>query len=337
MNILAQILGFKERLQQQLDGEQIEYVLDSLLQKALEPILRTTYFIEDVLGEMMHLIIDNRRRKISSFEHNDELAANVFSLIVTDDLELKITLLKKMQLERTILFYILDRFHDMTRTYQETMPRVLRGKPTASYLEAVAQNQATQRQFRFKKTKEPFFYAVRESAVWKTQAYMFRAMIMEKYVRFIYNVARRYKKATKLDINLNDLAKDLMLSAFKAIDKYRSEKGTLTSFLRWWLKDGATQSSSSHEYGVAYSMPAARRRALLNKGKQVANFSHQIDEKTVDSLPTALLEDEIVDTHEKNYLVRMAAHADKSRMGFLEMGLMYPLTSNELAQLRATL
>ena len=337
LNMMAHILGFKEQLPQQLDGEQIEYVLDALLQRALEPILRTTYFIEDVLAEMMHLVIDNRRRKVSAFDRNDELAAHIFSLIVTDDFETKARLLKKMQLERSILFHILQRFHGMTGDYIDSLPRVLRGKPTSIYLDALATNQSALRKFRFKKSRESFYYAVRESKSWMALAYRFRAMIVEKYVRFVYNVARRYVKATKLVINLNDLFKDLTLSTFKAIDKYRSEKGTLTMFLRWWLKDGATQSATSHEYGVSYHMPAARRRSMINKGKQIANFSHQIDEKTVDTIPSDLLEDEIVNTSEKNYLVRLAAHADKTRMGFLEMGLMYPLSQEEIAQLRATL
>jgi DNA modification methylase len=62
-------------------------------------------------------------------------------------------------------------------------------------------------------------------------------MVTEKYIRFIHQRAIKFKRATSLNIDLDDLFKNMLVSVLtKAIPKYRSDKGPLTPHIEWLLK-----------------------------------------------------------------------------------------------------
>ena len=100
---------------------------------------------------------------------------------------------------------------------------------------------------------------------WGKRIYAFRNMIVEKYIRLARVEANKAHAGTGLQVSKDDLTRDLILSIFKAINKYDPQKGTLTSYIKWWFMDAKTN-QSHHEEGVAYVIPSQSRAKLLEQG-----------------------------------------------------------------------
>ncbi len=333
------ILKFREKLSGvNLSGEQIEYILDTLILNAIVPMMRYTSIVEDTLAESIHLISANQKRKLAIVE-GEQLISALFSVVVSDNLDQKVAILKELQLERSIYFRIFEIFTANFNQYSESLPRFFLATKEKDFdrraLEFKNLTYAA-RGLRCYKSEIPYqeFQAIAEHI---SKAYKFRSMIVEKYVRHVYMQAVKFRRGTKLTIDLDDLYKNLLLSVIKAINKYRAEKGPLTTQIEWWMKDATTQSATSHEIGSAYHIPPSQRRKMLKSGEALQNFSSAIDEKALETEIEDSLESEIMQASDDSRLSRIAAEADKSRLGFLELGFVYPLNADERAKLRATM
>lgn len=332
----SEILNFKEKLSENLSGDQIEIVLDQLITRAVYPIIRVSNIVDLVMAEMCHMLVMNQRRKLSCF-NNNELLAILATYLATDDVAKKQAIYSSIKFERSISFFILTLFESMASSYIDNLKTYLFSKNKQERIAAETESAAIYNELRKGASKETFYHSIMESRYWTNLAFKFRSMIVEKYIRFTYNKSLRYKSGTGLNVDLDDLFKDLLLSVFKATDKYRSEKGPLLSSVEAWLKDGATHSATSHEYGVAYSIPTARRRSMIANNEVVNNFSISIDSESVLNEQDSSWVSSIVEDSHKAFLSRVAASADKYRVGFLELGLIYPLNETEKNQLRETL
>jgi len=333
-----QILESKESLKENLSGEQIEFILNSLIHSPIEQLMKHTTLVEDTISESLQLIVANQKRKLAVIEGNDLVSA-IFSIIISKDVNYRASALKELQLERSVYFRIFKNFDDAFNVYCDNLPK---------YFEAVASKDfeaqeqfysamiKAQKDLRLINNTLPYqeFLLIKENI---TKAYRFRSMLIEKYIRFVHQRAIKFRKGTSLNIDLDDLFKNLLVSIPKAIDKYRAEKGPLTTHIEWWLKDAITQNASSHEYGIAYHIPSSKRRKMQKSNETIQNFSSAIDDNVLEMEGEDSLEEKVLQSSNDTRLARIAAEADKKKMGFLELGFVYVLNPVEKFRLRKTL
>ena len=70
-----------------------------------------------------------------------------------------------------------------------------------------------------------------------------------------------------------------MAAITKAIDKYDSSKGALTSYINYWILNAQTYSNTNYgnEYGVAYTIPQVQKRNVQGTKATQVNFSVSLD------------------------------------------------------------
>lgn len=324
----SQLLNFKESLKENLSGEQIEFVLDSLIHNPIAQLMRYTTLVEDTLSESLSLIHANQKRKLAIVE-GPPLINALFSIVVSKDVSFKANTLRSIQLERSIYFCIFENFIKTFNEYKKNMVQFLQthndiDKRMQFYKQLVLNQQSLHLLGHTVPYQE--FVAI-ENAI--ELAYKFRAMLTEKYVRFVHGRALKFQRGTGLTVDINDLFQNMVISIPKATNKYRAEKGLLTSHIEWWLKDAVTQNAASHEYGTAYHIPPSKRRKMQKANEALLNFSNVIDDDVLEIEGEDSLEQQILRNSNDARIAKIAAEADRSKMGFLELGFVYVLSDKE--------
>jgi hypothetical protein len=328
-----QLLKIKEKIEENLAGNQIAKTLDDLLFNCLKPIIFNTNFMEYVLVELLPHIFLNQRRKFSN-KSLDDLRDAIFSFIMTDNDEEKMKLLRKQGLERSIYIAALQTFEVSAQQYLEE---------TETQLENIANNKPYD-DSKLKKIRKMFyprkdFYETSQSTIfWLNNIYKFRAMIVEKYVRHAYVESIKMTKATDLNIEQEDLFRNLIINIHKAIDKYDAEKGPLTSYIDRWFLEAKTNVKNIHEIGVAYSIPTSQRKKLLEEGK-LHNFTLELNDEIAESIKddkeNAL--DNMIGSQNNTIMHNIACHADTDKMYVITQDIVHTLNSQDLNLQRQTL
>jgi RNase P subunit RPR2 len=111
-------------------------------------------------------------------------------------------------------------------------------------------------------------------------AYVFRNKIVCQYIKHAYKQAHTYCKAKGTNFELDEVQQSLMAAITKAIDKYDSSKGALTSYINYWILNALTYASSNygHEYGVAYQIPQTQKKLIQGTKSEHVNFSVSLND-----------------------------------------------------------
>lgn len=324
-NALDSLKRVKEQLGHNYTSFQLLSVLDQLLWKSMWPILRTTDYFDRVLANVIGWSATNPRRKLSSLP-KDRFNTYAAAYLVADTPKVKLRILKKMRIERNILFYVVARF-------LEVMRDVPPAKPSQKVVNALAVFD-----------HEGLWFAARESDYWHQQAIAFKGMIMEKYMRFVMMEAQQFHKQQRqhnphLNFDLDDIAQNFILAVNKAIDKCDAQQGTLTSYIQNWIKDAKGNPQLRGEYGIAYTIPASQRRAVAQSPKNKAvNISVSIDSDELQHLRSESNVEEEFERKRTVELVRLLAkRADPTGISRMFLGIGEILEPQELKQLETQL
>lgn len=321
------LLSLKEKLQENLSSVQIARTLDGLLFKALTPLVQHSNYLEYTMVELLYHIFHNMRRKFSNRTH-DDLRDSLFTLIVTKRKTGKTAEMRRLGLERSIYFKVLLTFEKDAQLYVDDMPKAMAaGQKTPAMIRI---------EKRYRAENSPgFYHACANTLFWCKRAIAFRNMIVEKFTRLAWVEAQKARAKTGLQISVDDLARNMLISIFKAIDKYDPEKGPLASYIVWWFQD-AKNGETGHEEGVAYTIPLSLRKKLLSEG--VVNIYAPIDdsvEHSADNTPSVL--DRLMDEEEGQVLQNLICRIDREKQFSLFYGISYSLSEADKDRLRATL
>lgn len=324
-NALDGLKNVKEQLTHNYTSFQLLSVLDQLLWKSLWPIINTTDYFDRVLANIIGWSATNPRRKLSSLP-KERFNTYVIAYLSADDPKTKYRILKKMRIERNILFYVISRFLDLTKD----MPGL---RPTQSLVNKLGVF-----------SHERLWFSYRESDYWHSQALSFKGMIMEKYMRFVMMEAQQFYKQQKqhnphLNFDVDDIAQNFILAVNKAIDKCDAQQGTLTSYIQNWIKDAKGNPQLRGEYGIAYTIPASQRRALAKDPKNNAvNISVSIDSSDLLQLRSDTdVEEEFDRTRTIDVVRLLAKQADPMGISRLFLGISEILNSKEIQMLSTNL
>lgn len=279
---MNRIKTIKESLEDRYSSSQMMNVLDQLLHNGLSALAEGSDFINSMLASCLVWYNTNTRRKISSLPK--EKVLQLLTLYPVVSVEEKSRILRKLRFERNVWFYILEAFCQHGEKYADLELRMLK---TKDYFEKKAIQSKLfniQRSLNVHDSVTALFYNVR---FWFQQAVKFRNQIMERYMRHSAMKAHSYYRAGSSRNDLADVIQNFQLALNKAVNKFDQRKGTLTSYINFWLRGAQSAgNTSTHEYGIAYTIPSNVRKEMA-KGENAHSvniFTPIHDNKSVEDM-----------------------------------------------------
>jgi len=311
----------KEVRTDNLTGGQIQEVLDTLIQQAVSPIVRESDAFDMQVGYVLSSTARNKKRKLSSLDR-DEAIDKMCQFLIADDRNEKVTLVSEMRLERGFIYNFVVNFLKEVEGYCDLYHELLLASDQWSILQIERKMLAIEESVDC--SRGDLFHTIRSADDYLQLAYQFRNIIVMQYLKHSFKQAKSYVKMKGKNFDFEDVRQNFLTAITKAVDKYDSSKGALTSYINWWLLNAQTTSNSNHghEYGVAYTIPQLQKKALAEKSNKARNINFGISlEKMVGKgddgselgeyiAGSGSVEEELLATEELDDIRSLAKHAD---------------------------
>jgi RNA polymerase sigma factor (sigma-70 family) len=98
------------------------------------------------------------------------------------------------------------------------------------------------------------------------------ASILSQFINLAHKYTSTQVKHKNKNLNYDDLFQNIITAISKAIDKYDSSKGALTSYVKYWIINAQNQ-NNSHTDGLAYEITYTQRQKVAKKETSEVNFS----------------------------------------------------------------
>jgi hypothetical protein len=128
----------KERITDNWTSAQYSEVLDRLLYESIDPIIRSSNYVDQWIAAILSWYACDARRKISNVGRN-KLLTLMMVFITSKDPETKILILRIMRLERNLLSGIVTNWRTFTSDYRRLSDSLFddKSKKVALYLKQV--------------------------------------------------------------------------------------------------------------------------------------------------------------------------------------------------------
>lgn len=237
----ATLKSLKEQIQTNLTSYQYLSVLDDLLFRAIQPLIETTRFVEVFMAQMLGWQTINPKRKTCGVGRH-AFSASLTLFLLSDSPKQKLKILRKMRLDRSMLFEILRRWFELASEFQSLSEQ----PPSKAALLRLSELEARC----LVKADHNLTTTYRTSNYWFQHSLKFKAQILEKYTRLCLMTAKRDYEELQHQVPLNDIIQVYLLTAGKAIDKCDSERGVLTTHIQNWLMSAKNVVVSTYLSGV---------------------------------------------------------------------------------------
>lgn len=247
-----------------LTGGQIQEILDHLLFNALQPIFLYTRYLDDAGPTILANIVKDKRRKISALPHPEAVnRLSKFIIQTNEDKEVAFRTLTHLKIERNIWSMYLQKF----LTHHEGLIQILQNPLTP------VTKKKYKKLCRRLDTTDPWGI-FNHVADYFHQYQVFKNKILKQYIGLTHKYASTYAKSANRSISTKDMSQSLLVATTKAIDKYDSSKGALTSYIQYWLMNARSSSESSFlETNVAFDIPNSHRTKIARGEDAVHNFA----------------------------------------------------------------
>lgn len=310
----ARLKIIKEQIQHQHTSSYYLRVYDECLEHAMKLIIKDCNFFDSYVSRLMGWQERQFRRKASLLKRV-EFPRLVFDFLIQEDYEGRLASFRRLRLDRGSTTKFLSTFIEfLEEKYVKACNFELQGDTTEQsiYLcKTVKANVETALSCR----SSNLMAAYREAKMWLSIASSFRAVIIEKYVRFTLNAARRdhqniFQSTTKLD----DVIQSYLICTARAIDKADYNAGALTSHIQNWFFTG---------------------RELVTKQKAIPASSVDIGAIDLESVDISMgcsgsHEDEMISNETVNHFNRLSKIVDPHGAARAFLGIDETLTDQEL-------
>lgn len=196
-------------------SKQLITALDYMLYKALTPILNTS-LVEDLVGVIVAWYSGPiGRRKISALE-KDEFLSNAFEFLTTPSIDLY----KNLMFDRNITLYIIGFYLDHTKEYRSSIHTAIKNNNSRThYILKILKS----------KPNTDLYSDINECEFWYNLCQQYKKDLILKFYKYL-------KTRAKVKDH-EDLVQRYIIAVDKAISKYDVSKGTLTSYVNFWLQD----------------------------------------------------------------------------------------------------
>jgi hypothetical protein len=233
-----------------------------------------TNVLDSYFVQLLGWVANNKRKKISSLPRSKQLNILFYSVYATDRIE-RYKIFCSLKLDRSFIRGIVTDVIDTLEPYEALYAKYLRGDTNHDDLVKLAGYERASGC-----SREHLYPLLRNLRSLLELSTTFRTQVIGKYYKFIYTLVRRAAKGTSRYIDTDDMMQNYITAALKALDRYDSTKGALTSYIRFWILNNDQSAEESPEYGVAYEVPATIRLESVKNGEDsvLDNFSVPIDD-----------------------------------------------------------
>jgi DNA-directed RNA polymerase specialized sigma24 family protein len=251
--------------------------------------------------------------------------------LAANDVGQKIQLLRTLHLERNIYYAVIQDFLKTYTPVRKALNRYvkthLRGAPSLKAL-ATYHNVLTR-----EGASQDVYAAIPTVTYWSKLALQMRDMIVGKYTKFALNRASLHYRNQGAKIDFEDLVQNFMAAAYKAVDKFNPERGTLTNYITNWMMDA--RSRSDHEYGTAYDIPRSKKAQIARHEDNTVNISTSLDADSVREVASGYdVEEDFIQKSEVAMVRRVAKLADPTGIARFMLEIEECLSPAEVALLK---
>jgi hypothetical protein len=319
--LFAKLKSIDESIPDNLTSYQYLSVLDEMVYNGLLPIIEGTQFFEKFLAQILGWQTINSKRKVVGVGRA-AFSSYLTLFLLLDDPKQKLKLIKKMKIDRAVLFEAMRRWTSIAQDIERL------GTSRTFTVEVLEQLEGLS----IKSSLRPdvnLFATFRLVTYWLDQAVAFKSQILEKYTRLVLTTAQRDYVQLNCQGELDDIIQVYFMSAGKAIDKCDTEKGVLTTHIQNWLLSAKNVVISSQLNGTI-------TQAKTKTGKE---YTHSLVERVgLETLETMVSDDadEAADTDDLIQEVRRIAKAfDTTGIGRILLNIQEVLTDEDKTVLRA--
>lgn len=297
-----------------LTGGQIENVMDTLLHDCLREIVENTGIFDIQLTYLLSLITSNKKRKPHNAASRDRaISLLIKALSVSRDQKMQYIMEVKMERNFIYMFLqnVINRYYasyvELYRKYVCTSNPVDRERYKVQLDAYVRSVGATSR--------SKFFVALNNLNDLLPMFTSYFHSVVDDFYRLCTQQAKFYVDTNKgKQYDTKDVRQNFLRNVIVAINKYDSSRGAIVSYVKWWILNAQTCSSSEHEYGIAYTIPQTQRKKLA-AGEDVTsiNFSVSLDAPSSESDESmdASLHHKVSDSHHLEDTVDSGRRAEK--------------------------
>ncbi len=331
--VLQTLKSVKERLPDNYTSGQLFEVLDRMLYRSIDPIIEHANYVDRILAIVLSWYSNNQRRKVSPLS-KERFNTYVIAFLGARDNDLRKKIYRNLRLERNITFFIVQRWLSLLKPWRQLHVQYARGDN--SVLHQMASLERTALIW----NNHNLFTEYQNVAYWHEQAAQFKQQMLEKYMRFIMREAYGYYRAQQINnphlrFDLDEIAQNFILAAYKAIDKCDERQGTLTTYIQNWLKNAKVSTHFRHEYGIAYNIPHSKRQRIAKKQDHSSNIYVSIDSEEAQEIASEHdLEQEMERNDQINFVRMLAKIADPIGIGRIVLGIGEVLDEHEVNKLK---
>lgn len=257
-----------------LSDGQIDWLLDDLIRRAITPLARTSDFLQQLSADVFKQSFTDNRRKVSPVDR-DKCYSLLFEILNTDDPELHVRNFMDAKIERNLTHEALVKITQYEDEYRRLYADQSINNTSIPRVEAIHRIFGV-------RSPDDFCVALAEASYWTSEYEAFRNSIVMSFDKLARATTNSIIRNTPLVIDKDDMYKNMMMGAQRAVDKFTSMKGTLASYVRLWFRNSHTNPAFAHEYGTSMSVSAGERRRLTNKinsgQSATSNLSVALDE-----------------------------------------------------------
>lgn len=327
-----------------LTGGQIQEILDHFIHESIACIVRTSDAFDVQIIYLLTLCTKNKKRKISSLPR-EQFISMLSQYLVTDDIETKLSILANAKIERSFIYNFIVKYLKETEDYLPLYTKYLNTKTKVHKQMLDLKLKAIEK--RVGNTRETLYQTINTARDYLNLAYEFRNSIVNNYIRLAYTQAKIFCKMKGPNFDFKDVYQNFLTIITKAIDKYDSSKGALTSYIKFWILNVQTNNHKNfgHEYGIAYSIPQFHKKHLTQRDDVIdSNFSVSLEglkssEDNEGELKDFIagdcaVEETLVQEETLNILQYLAKCADIKGMARLYLDIGEYFSKKELAKMR---
>lgn len=329
-----------------LTGDQISEIMDTLLYNALEPVVLYTDIFDIQLSHLHSVITRNKKRKLVALDRDD--AINVLCQIqLEEDRQEKFKLIRKIGIERSFVHCFIKRVLDKyLEEFNQLYSWFLTNhqgsrKKWARRLDLIQSDLGAHK-------RSDLYLCFNQSSDYLKMFYAYQQDVAKEYVRLCSTQAKQHIVANPHNhYDFLDVRQGLLQNVIIALNKYDANKGALTSYIKWWMFNAQTCSSSEHEYGIAYTVPQGQKKKLAVEGSNaMVNFSTSLDQivededgDSTENLHNRVTNDydlssEVADMKEAKHIMYLAKHADINGCARLTLDIGEVFSNSEQERMR---
>jgi len=333
-----------------LTGDQISEIMDTLLYNALEPVVLHTDIFDTQMVHILSVITRNKKRKLVALERED--AINILCQIhLESDRQKKFNLIRKIGIERSFIHCfikrLLDRYKDeFNCLYDKFLTNFDNRRARWSrHLDLIQRDLGATK-------RSDLYLCFNQSTDYLKMFYAYQQDVAKEYVRLCSTQAKQHVMANPHNqYDFLDVRQGLLQNVIIALNKYDANKGALTSYIKWWMFNAQTCSSSEHEYGIAFTVPQGQKKKLAMSGSAntMINFSTSLDQivedddgDSAEGLHNKVTNDydlssEVANMRESNNIMYLAKHADINGCARLTLDIGEVFSKSEKEKMRVSM